>query len=385
MSLCLALTLTILGPLLPPSSNFGDPNGPVAIARANQRLFRSAAQAVAPFVVRIETVGGTQPTQEQRQSPPGSDSNSNTPDDRPFRDDLGAGFQVADGPTTGIIHSEDGFILTSSFNFVRDPVLISVILHDGRRFVATLVGRDRVRKLALLKIDAQGLSLPEWVDRSELSVGQWTIAVGRVLSLHEPTITVGIVSALDRMVGFAIQTDANLSPANYGGPLVDDTGRVVGICVPMAQRPGELAGVELYDAGIGFVVPRDHIDRIVPQLKQGHSFYRGWLGLLIDPHNQQQVEIQAIADPSPMAEAGMQAGDIITQINGNSISHFGHLVQALYMLPAGTEVQLDIQRQDEEISVVVRLARAEQLGPLPTNKPPFDPTQPQSDQGGAQP
>ena len=94
----------------------------------------------------------------------------------------------------------------------------------------------------------------------------------------EPALSVGIISAKNRMHSNAVQTDAKLSPLNFGGPLCDIHGRVVGITVPMAQRPGELAGVEMYDSGVGFAVPKHRLDAIVSELRTGRSFYRGWLG-----------------------------------------------------------------------------------------------------------
>ena len=131
------------------------------------------------------------------------------------------------------------------------------------------MARDKVRKLALLKIDVDGLDVPEWVPTSDIRVGQWAIALGRGFGGDSASVTVGIVSALNRMMGNAIQTDAKLAPANYGGPLIDVHGRILGICVPMAQRQGELAGVRFYDAGVGFAVPEHRVRELVDTLHNG--------------------------------------------------------------------------------------------------------------------
>lgn len=351
----------------------GGPAGPDA-QRGNQRLFRAAARTVAPSVVRIETIGGAQAFGA---GPPSERADSgDAPPQNPFRDDPGSSFRVADGPTTGLVHSADGYILTSSFNFVRDPVIITVILPDGRRFVADLVARDQVRKLALLKIEANNLPVPQWVTQQHIRVGQWVVALGRGLGVDEPFVSVGIVSALGRMLGNAVQTDAKLSPINYGGPLVDVRGRVLGICVPMAQRPGELAGVEMYDAGLGFAVPKQRVDEIVEVLRTGRSFYRGWLGMASDPTARDRVRIMAVADPSPLLQAGVESGDEIVAIEGRQIRHFGDLVQCLYMRPAGETVRLTVRRDEREFEVDVRLARAIELGPLPDTPPSFDPSEP---------
>jgi len=350
---------------------------PPAVRKGSQRLFREAAGAVAPSVVRIETVGGAagvargpEETAAGSGGPPGQ---------APFRDDPGSGFRVADGPTTGLVWAADGYVLTSSFNFVRQPIIITVVLPDGRRFVAELVARDQVRKLALLRIDAEDLPVPTWADRGDIRVGQWSVALGRAFGGPQPFVSVGIVSALDRMHANAVQTDAALSPANYGGPLIDVHGRVLGICVPMAQRPGELAGVEMYDAGVGFAVPKWRLDAIVPALRAGRSFHRGWLGMVTDPSAPDRVRIAALADPSPLLEAGARPGDRIVAIDGRDIHHFGHLVQALYMLPAGETVNLTLRREEREFNATARLARAEELGPLPQAPAPFDASVPESD------
>src|SRR5262249_28458348 len=158
--------------------------------------------------------------------------------------------------------SSDGYIVTSTFNFLRKPPVITVVLADGQRHVARLLGRDETRKLCLLKIDGvTNLAVPQIAPRAELRVGQWTIAIWLGLGGPQPEIWAGILSATSRISGKAVQSDANTSPANYGGPLVDLDGRVIGICVPLT--PGaqqEAAGAQWYDSGIGFAVPLDGLD-----------------------------------------------------------------------------------------------------------------------------
>ncbi len=352
----------------------------LALLRANQVVFHAVAEQTRRYLVRIDTVGGSQPPQRLAEAEPGEGDDSDAPPEprsqNPFRDAPGSSFTVADGPTTGIIYSDDGFIVTSSFNFVRDPQLINVTLPDGRRLAADLVARDQVRKIALLKIDAVGLDVPTWAARDEIAVGQWAIALGLGFGGERPAVSLGIVSALGRMLGNAVQSDAKISPANYGGPLVDVDGRIVGLCVPMAQRPGELAGIELYDSGVGFAVPGWRVDEIVAELKRGVNFYRGWLGINVNVRRQDGVYIENIADPSPLRSAGGLPGDRIIEAAGHTVEHFGHLVQALNMRPAGEIVHLVLQRDDETIELDVTLARSLDLGPLPDLAEPFDPSSP---------
>jgi serine protease Do len=357
----------------PPSADQDD----FALLQDTQQVFRDVSAALRPYLVRIDTVGGAQPTAPQPL--PEGDEDAPTPRRRsqtPFQDTPGSSFVLADGPTTGIIYSSDGYILTSSFNFVREPVLVTVTLPDGRRLAADLVARDQVRKVALLKTDATNLAVPPWADEIDVRVGQWAVALGLGFGGDTPSITVGMVSALDRMQTGAIQTDAKLSPANYGGPLCDIHGRIIGLGVPMAQRRGELAGVEMYDSGVGFAVPRHRVDEIAAVLKTGRSFYRGWLGIVIEPLVRDAVVIRNVAIPSPVHEAGISPGDRIVQANGEPLRHFGDLVRVLYMLPAGEEVLLKMERDGAEFSAVVTLARNTELGPLPELEEPFDPSSP---------
>jgi serine protease Do len=221
----------------------------------------------------------------------------------------------------------------------------------------------------MLKIEADNLPVPQWVPREELQVGQTVVALGVALPGDQPTLTVGIISALNRMLGNAVQTDAKLSPANYGGPLIDLKGRVVGLCVPMAQRPGELAGVKLYDSGVGFAVPYDRITEIGEQLRAGQSFWRGWLGVQFNPRYTGGLFIRAIANPSPIYAAGVRPGDIITWVNGRTVKSGENLVKAIYMLPAGEPIQMCITRNDRSMGLTTTLARAKDLGQLEQLQP----------------
>ncbi|MCH7993343.1 MAG: trypsin-like peptidase domain-containing protein [Planctomycetes bacterium] len=339
------------------------------LLRATQDVFRDVAQRVRPFLVKIETVGGSQPPARILPTEEDEDATPLERDPNLFRDAPGSRFVVSDGPTTGLVYRSDGYILTSSFNFVREPILISVTLGDGRRLAADLIARDQVRKIALLKVDATDLPVPQWLAPGHVRVGQWAIALGLGFGGDRPSVTIGIVSALQRMKHNAIQTDAKLSPANYGGPLCDIHGRIIGLCVPMAQRPGELAGVEMYDSGIGFAVPKNRVDAIAEYLMTGRSFYRGWLGMQSDPHGSGGAKIAKIASPSPLEEAGVQVGDVIVRAEGKPIRNLGQLVQAIYMLPAGETVHLGLERGGEAYGVLVTLARNTELGSFPDETP----------------
>jgi serine protease Do len=295
------------------------------------------------------------------------------------------GFRQADGPTTGLICSADGYILTSSFNFVRDPVVITVTLADERRFVARLIARDRQARLALLKIDAEALPTPTWAEARELRSGQWALAAGYGHGGSEPTVSVGIVSALKRMSDQTVQTDAKISPANYGGPLLDVAGRVIGICVPMAASEDELAGVEWYDSGIGFAVHHEHILRRLPRMRQGDDLQRGLLGIQLDTRglvvgtepDAADAEsappadgLRIVGQPlGPAADAGLEAGDVITHIDDQPTPRLVDFRRAVARKAAGDTISVTYRRGAASSTVTLTLAAADDFTAAPTTQP----------------
>lgn len=314
------------------------PDAPsLQLRAAQQEVFRHAAREVADCVVTIETIGGTQPVPDQ----PG-----------------GPRFKVAEGPTTGVIYSHDGLILTSAFNFARDPSVITVRLPDGRRSTAKLVARDDIRKLAMIKVDAENLPTPRWIESSDdVSVGQWAIALGQGYGPHVdghesglPYLSVGVISGLNRFSGLAVQTDANLSPANFGGSLIDIDGRVIGICVPMGMSDDELAGVEWYDSGIGFAIPAWEIQRTAADLARGETIRRGLLGVRLDLATTDAVRVAMLADPSPAKAAGIKPGDIITTIDGHPVRHALDMKRLLRPFHAGQRIRVAVKRGGPSIN-----------------------------------
>jgi serine protease Do len=342
-----------------------------ALVEQQQLVFQHALRTVAPSVVRIDTIGGAQPVRLEA--------------DIGQRQRIAPGFRQADGPTTGLIWSSDGYILTSSFNFIRDPVIITVTLADGRRYVARLVARDLPARLALLKIDAADLPTPRWVDLERLRAGQWALAAGMGHGSDGPTVSVGILSALQRMSGQAVQTDAKISPASYGGPLFDVEGRVIGVCVPMGPGEDELAGVEWYDSGIGFAIHLGYIRRRIARLQQGEELRRGLIGVFLDTRepvvgagpSEEEAEGRPAIDGlriigqtrGPAAEAGLQAGDVITHIDGEPTLRLVDFRRIIARRAAGDTVTLTYRRGEQSATVTLRLAAAEEFSASPASQP----------------
>lgn len=290
-----------------------------------EQAFKQAAALVEPSIVRIQTVGGL--------------------------DRVGK-VLVGDGPTTGVIVSEDGYIISSSFNFVSKPTSILVQMPDGRPAAAKVVATDHSKMLTLLKIDAKDLTPPQTAPVDSVKVGQWSLAMGRTFDGSLPSVSVGIVSAKDRVWGRAIQTDAKVSPVNYGGPLVNVKGEVMGILVPLSTRGGgEVAGVEWYDGGIGFAIPMEDINRVMDRLKAGEDLHSGLLGISFDASKGQlggDPVIDRVRVNSPADKAGLKSGDVIMKVDDRDIVRQADVKHAIGNKYAGEEIAMTLKRSKDD-------------------------------------
>jgi serine protease Do len=330
-----------------------------------QRVFQAAVAAVRPCIVRIDTIGGAQRVQTQR-DPLGRERTT------PL-------FRQADGPTTGVICSEDGYIITSSFNFLRDPTVITVRLADETRHVARLLARDHPARLALLKIDAEGLSAARWRSREDVRPGAWVMAAGFGHGTRQPAVSLGVVSALRRMDGRALQTDAKISPASYGGPLFDIDGHVLGVCVPLGPGDEEIAGVQWYDSGIGFAIAWDFLRPRLARLRRGQDIERGLLGVVLDPRDPVVGDaedapplpgVQIEAEPQgPAKSAGLQADDIITAIDEQPTPTMVAFRRVMARKAAGDQVVVQYWRTGSTADASLRLASPDELREEPTSRP----------------
>lgn len=348
-------------------------------------VLQAAIAKAAPFVVGVETFGGTRrkldkegpmdgdaPPQPRKPPPskpkvePAPKPNPEAPPEpkegdkrEPGGDKDGKkkplvaeGFQQTLGRTTGVVLTADGWILVSRFALALDPTTVLITVPGRGTFHAVRAGEDTSRGIALVKIDADHLPVPEFVHPDEVEVGQWAFALGRTFATDEPTVHLGIVSAKHRLFGRALQVDAYTSPANYGGPVVDLRGRVLGIAVPLSPS-GRNAGVEWYDSGIGFASTIADIEPLLARMQQGQVLQRGWLGVQLESAwLGPGAKIAGTPPDSPAKKAGLGKGDVITRVDGTAVRNGPHFQMLVSSRLGGDMVTLEVRRNGGEVATI---------------------------------
>jgi serine protease Do len=270
-----------------------------------------------------------------------------------------------DGPVTGLAVSTDGYILSSAVNFPPSFTSILVSTPSGKRAAATLIARDHNRNLVLLKVNTtEQYTTSTPVPHAEVVVGQWSIALGKTYSREVVNQSLGIISATNRIWGKAVQTDAKISPANYGGPLIDIHGRVYGILTPLSPRgQSPTDGTDWYDSGIGFAVPLIDILPHLDSLKAGKDLHSGLLGVSLKSGNIYDLpaEIVAVQPKSPAREGGLRKGDTIIKVNDLVIRRQAQLRHALGGQYAGNTITISVKRDDQII--ISKVTLVEKLEP----------------------
>jgi putative serine protease PepD len=263
--------------------------------------------------------------------------------------------QTAQG--SGFVYDREGHVITNQ-HVVDGAGSIEVRFADGSSYEARVVGTDPSTDLALLKVDAPADKLEALPlgDSSELAVGDAVVAIGSPFGLTE-TVTSGIVSALDRRIsapnGYAItgaiQTDAAINHGNSGGPLLNLQGEVVGV---NAQIESESGGND----GVGFAVPSDTVRSVVDQLLEDGQVEHAYLGVsLAETDNGAGVQVSEVRAGSPAAEAGLEAGDVVTAVDGDSVTSASELQAAIDAKRPGEGVSVTYTRAGESETVHVEL------------------------------
>lgn len=304
---------------------------------------------------------------------------------------LSVNSDLSSGSGSGVILTEDGFILTNAhvvtLSGLTEEANITARLSTGEVYRATLVGFDSVYDLAVIKIDATGLKAIEFTDSENLNVGQSVVAIGAPLGLAS-TVTQGIVSALDRTIQVAssevqgdsglqlwtgngvapisiqvIQTDAAINPGNSGGALVDQDGRLIGVNVAIATAGSGVSG----SIGVGFAIPANTAKRIADEIVATGFATHGLLGALVRDNTEANSSfstgayIEELTESGAAAKAGMQRGDVVVSFAGKRVNGASDLTALVRAQPANASVKVDVLRAGSVLSFNVTLGDAADL------------------------
>ncbi len=281
------------------------------------------------------------------------------------------------GLGSGVIIDKEGYILTNE-HVISSADIIKVRLSDGREFKAEVVGKDERSDLAVIKIRAHNLPVAELGNSDILKIGQWVLAIGNpfgfVIEGSQPTVTVGVISALhrdlpalgarNRSYTDLIQTDAAINPGNSGGPLVNMKGEIIGINVAIISTSGGYQG-------LGFAIPINKAKRILKKLIRGEKITYGWLGVSIQNLNEdlrdyfglkeeKGVIVVKVFSDSPAEKAGLKEGDLILEVDGEKIEKSSELVRLVSEKEPGTELTLRILRRNRYLNIEVVLGERPQ-------------------------
>ena len=291
---------------------------------------------------------------------------------------------------SGVIISQDGYIVTNSHVISKADNII-VMLNDGRKATAKVIGNDVESDLALIKVDLTGLK-PLGFREQATQVGDVVLAIGNPFGVGQ-TVTQGIISATGRTglgintVEDFIQTDAAINPGNSGGALVDAYGQLVGINTAIFSRSGG-------SMGIGFAIPTEIVKLVMNGIIKDGKVHRGWLGIELqssmkDPtklsDDTQGVEVMNVMPDGPAAKAGLQKGDIITAMDNKPVDDANTLIQMVARKAPNSVVNLQVMRNKAQSSVNVTLGERqpqEALTELPTSQN-FDQNNDSANQNGA--
>ena len=324
--------------------------------------FADLAEKLMPSVVNISTTTTitTQSNPFPFQFPPGS----------PFEDmfkEFGAPQERRSAALgSGFIIDSKGIIVTNN-HVIQDADDIIVRVDGDKEYKAKVLGADPLSDIAVLQLETKEKFTPvKFGDSDKARIGDWVIAIGNPFGLGG-TVTSGIISARNRSIGLSryedyIQTDASINSGNSGGPLFDMNGDVIGINTAILGRNGSI--------GIGFSIPSNSAKIVIDQLIEFGETKRGWLGVRIQDVTKEIAEIEnldkprgalvaSVANDSPSEKAGVKAGDIILEFNGERIQEMKELPIIVARTEVGKKVKVKIWRNKKEITKTITLGRLE--------------------------
>ena len=277
------------------------------------------------------------------------------------------------GAGTGFVITEDGYIVTC-YHVIDGATDIAVTFPDSTSYAATLVGGDADNDVAVLKIDASGLTPVVLGDSAQLEVGDTVTAIGNALGTLANTTTTGVVSALDRAITMSdgsvinvLQTDCTINSGNSGGPLFNQYGEVIGIVNAKYSSSGYSSGTATIE-GIGFAIPyADVSGKIADLMQYGYITGKPSLGITVSTVSALDAQrynmvvgayVNSVNSGSCAETAGLKQGDIITAVNGEEITNYEELVNAKNKMSAGDQMTLDVWRDGETTTLTVTLDEA---------------------------
>ncbi len=324
--------------------------------------FADLAERLMPSVVNISTTMTitTQSNPFPFQFPPGS----------PFEDmfkEFGAPQERQSSALgSGFIIDKKGIVVTNN-HVISDAEDIIVRVNGDKEFKAKVIGADPLSDIAVLQLETKEKFIPiKFGDSDKARIGDWVIAIGNPFGLGG-TVTSGIISARNRSIGLSryedyIQTDASINSGNSGGPLFNMNGDVIGINTAILGRNGSI--------GIGFSIPSNSAKVVIDQLIEFGETKRGWLGVRIQDVTKEIADVEkldeprgalvaSVADNSPSDKAGVKAGDIILEFNGEKIKEMKELPIIVARTEVGKKVKVKIWRNKKEIIKTITLGRLE--------------------------
>jgi serine protease Do len=366
----LAIAAAVAAPLAPKTSLASLVSNAAAAETSHAPdSFADLVARVKPAVISVRVKMASDEVVGQEDNPLGE----GTPFDRFFRQfgapEMPRGRQTVTGEGSGFFISADGYAVTNN-HVVDHAKSVQVTTDDGKTYTAKVVGTDPKTDLALIKVDGRSdFAYVKFADKAP-RIGDWVVAVGNPYGLSE-TVTAGIVSARGRDIGAGpyddfLQVDAPMNKGNSGGPTFDVDGDVVGVNTAIFSPSGG-------SIGIGFAIPADTVKTVVAQLKDKGMVTRGWLGVQIqsvtsdiaDSMGLKTTQGALVAQPqadSPASKAGIQAGDVITAVDGQPVKSSHELARKISAMAPGSSVKIDLWRDGQ--SKTVNLT----LGELPNNR-----------------
>jgi len=325
--------------------------------------FADLAERLMPSVVNIST---TQTIMTRSNPFPGFEFPPGSPFGDMFKEFGTPQERQSSALGSGFIIEEKGIVVTN--NHVIDGAEdILVQVNGEKKFNAKVIGADPLSDIAVLQLDTKEKFIPvKFGDSDKARIGDWVIAIGNPFGLGG-TVTSGIISARNRSIGLSryedyIQTDASINSGNSGGPLFDMNGDVIGINTAILGRSGNV--------GIGFSIPSNSAKIVIDQLIEFGETKRGWLGVRIQDVTKEIAEIENLDEPrgalvasvasnSPSEKAGVKAGDIILEFNGERIQEMKELPIIVARTEVGKKVKVKIWRSKKEITKTITLGRLE--------------------------